>query len=541
MENQNHQNILSLAVTEEQKLAIQAFFSHNDWDFNEIASSSTSSNFHLEDNTENNVIATDGIEHPGQSGSDQQSASAGHDINDKDMCQDCFCSPCVTQNRESWLGVGQRAHVRNSGIRKLKYKLFWRMMQDRGAWSIPQYLRKKCRLLNRDRVDETVVIVRREVIPDCVLKLVRELYPNPKSKPYMGHRWKLSFLPDPKDGSLYALGDGMNGIKKLPFTIPQLVSASPCKSNEGILYTGHKKDVWIAVDPVTGEKIRTLSMDGTQKVCPSDAENVMYIGRSEYTITMFDSKTGHKRWNATFTDYSTNVANKDSKDYDYKHLSSSSNGMSVTLDSKTGEIKWLNNYNSPVVAMYTLSPDGLQKVPFYTFAPETLEHLTGKLTSRLWKEKFLKHGDQEVFYPTLYVGEYEHGFYALGSLVDETTVAVAPKNQGPLLLEGPKLPPKKGASREETSTASTKRREHSYMMLGHHEIPEESSNKMSPALAITDKSNNVIFPNIDPVPETIKPNITTTVDHGIYQYVDVKGKCPVCSTKHWVETTFQMV
>lgn len=47
--------------------------------------------------------------------------------------------------------------------------------------------------------------------------------------------------------------------------------------------------------------------------------------------------------------------------------------------------------------MYSLSPDGLQKIPFYTFAPETLEHLTGKLTSRLWKEKFLKHGDQEVF------------------------------------------------------------------------------------------------------------------------------------------------
>ncbi|CAC5411390.1 unnamed protein product [Mytilus coruscus] len=189
MENQNHQNILSLAVTEEQKLAIQAFFSHNDWDCNEIASSSTSSNLPLEDNTENNVIATDEIEHPGQSGSDQQSAAAGHDINDEDMCQDCFCSPCVTQNRQSWLGVGQRAHVRNSGIRKLKYKLFWRMMQDRGAWSSPQYLRKKCRLLNRDRVDETVVIVRREVIPDCVLNLVRELYPNPKSKPYMGHRW----------------------------------------------------------------------------------------------------------------------------------------------------------------------------------------------------------------------------------------------------------------------------------------------------------------------------------------------------------------
>lgn len=43
---------------------------------------------------------------------------------------------------------------------------------------------------------------------------------------------------------------------------------------------GHKKDVWIAVDPMTGEKQQTLSMDGTQKVCPSNADNVIYIGRS---------------------------------------------------------------------------------------------------------------------------------------------------------------------------------------------------------------------------------------------------------------------
>jgi hypothetical protein len=60
-------------------------------------------------------------------------------------------------------------------------------------------------------------------------------------------------------------------------------------------------------------------------------------------------------------------------------------------------VKWLNNYNSPVVAMYKLNQEGFQKIPFYSFAPETLEHLTGKLSSRLWKDRFLKHGDQEVF------------------------------------------------------------------------------------------------------------------------------------------------
>ena len=45
-----------------------------------------------------------------------------------------------------------------------------------------------------------------------------------------------AFLPDPKDGSLYMIGNGLKEpLKKLPFTIPELVAASPCKSSDGIL------------------------------------------------------------------------------------------------------------------------------------------------------------------------------------------------------------------------------------------------------------------------------------------------------------------
>ena len=41
-------------------------------------------------------------------------------------------------------------------------------------------------------------------------------------------------------------------LKKLPFTIPELVAASPCKSTDGILYTGKKVDTWFSVDRYTG-------------------------------------------------------------------------------------------------------------------------------------------------------------------------------------------------------------------------------------------------------------------------------------------------
>lgn len=41
-----------------------------------------------------------------------------------------------------------------------------------------------------------------------------------------------------------------------------------------------------------------------------------------------------------------------------------------------------------------------------------------------WNEIFID--KQLIFFsPTLYVGEYEHGFFATNSLVDETTVTVA--------------------------------------------------------------------------------------------------------------------
>ena len=40
-----------------------------------------------------------------------------------------------------------------------------------------------------DGVDESVVEVLREIMPDYVLSLVQELYSNPVGVPYLGHKW----------------------------------------------------------------------------------------------------------------------------------------------------------------------------------------------------------------------------------------------------------------------------------------------------------------------------------------------------------------
>uniref|UniRef100_A0A669DRW4 Serine/threonine-protein kinase/endoribonuclease IRE1 n=1 Tax=Oreochromis niloticus TaxID=8128 RepID=A0A669DRW4_ORENI len=183
-----------------------------------------------------------------------------------------------------------------------------------------------------------------------------------------------AFLPDPNDGSLYSLGGKNNeGLTKLPFTIPELVQASPCRSSDGILYMGKKQDLWYVVDLLTGEKQQTLTSSFAEMFCPSSS--LLYLGRTEYTITMYDTKSRELRWNATYSDYASTLPDDDTK-YKMAHFVSNGDGLVVTVDSESGDVQWVQNYNSPVVAMYIWQREGLRKVPHTNVAVETLRYLT---------------------------------------------------------------------------------------------------------------------------------------------------------------------
>ncbi|KAL1117287.1 hypothetical protein AAG570_004613 [Ranatra chinensis] len=96
------------------------------------------------------------------------------------------------------------------------------------------------------------------------------------------------FLPDPKDGSLYLMKLGESNIlKKLPFSIQHLVASSPCKSNDGIFYTGKKVDSWFSVDWKTGKKTSMISFDSAERTCPLASSNSLFIGRTgDYPILL---------------------------------------------------------------------------------------------------------------------------------------------------------------------------------------------------------------------------------------------------------------
>lgn len=141
---------------------------------------------------------------------------------------------------------------------------------------------------------------------------------------------------------------------------------------------------------------------------------------SEYTITMYDTKSRELRWNATYSDYASTLPDDDTKyskvlhhsgssvalsfgaqrpsaclfSAEVAHFVSNGDGLVVTVDSETGDVQWVQNYNSPVVAMYIWQREGLRKIPHTNVAVETLRYLTfmsgeaGRITQ--WKYPFPK-------------------------------------------------------------------------------------------------------------------------------------------------------
>jgi len=65
------------------------------------------------------------------------------------------------------------------------------MMYHRGIWSKEEYLlRKKNALTVGQQNREDWATHKRDILPKCVVKLVRGWYPNPKGVAYMGYLWQ---------------------------------------------------------------------------------------------------------------------------------------------------------------------------------------------------------------------------------------------------------------------------------------------------------------------------------------------------------------
>ena len=175
---------MTLNLSSFQYEAISNLFQENHWDLEESrATGANPDNYAANANNMDTDMHTDEMDYciP---------YVEGHEV-----CPFCFCCPCITNegNRQFWWeNQNQPPHARNSEKRKKIYKKFWTMMFHRDAWNSPMYQAKKQRALGVDPNRRRYVYIyhRRDIMPDCVIKLVREWLPNPPSLAYMGHLWE---------------------------------------------------------------------------------------------------------------------------------------------------------------------------------------------------------------------------------------------------------------------------------------------------------------------------------------------------------------
>ena len=111
------------------------------------------------------------------------------------------------------------------------------------------------------------------------------------------------------------------------------------------------------------------------------SSSVIFIGRTEYTVSMFKEDSFEKHWNVTFSDYSVHASKRDSLDYKFVHLASTSNGELATVDRFTGNVLWERNFGSPVVATYVMETSSLVRVPLMSLGVDTMHNLLDTLST----------------------------------------------------------------------------------------------------------------------------------------------------------------
>jgi len=108
MATKEKKTLFTLELTEEQREAIEICFDLNYWDLSVVEEKGINNS--EDDCDERNCISvTDANE---TNSGDENSHESHPDMNIDGLCEYCFCCPCVTVNRHSWLGNGPNSKTR---------------------------------------------------------------------------------------------------------------------------------------------------------------------------------------------------------------------------------------------------------------------------------------------------------------------------------------------------------------------------------------------------------------------------------------------
>ena len=130
---------------------VRNLFNHSGWDFEDCV---VGPNKSFETNVTNENLQENAISKPRNEptsgshdgsghddGGDDDGDNFGNNVDQNVECEHSFLTPCVTENRQLWLARQPLdPHIRNSELRKAKYKQFWKMMDREDARKLQKYI-----------------------------------------------------------------------------------------------------------------------------------------------------------------------------------------------------------------------------------------------------------------------------------------------------------------------------------------------------------------------------------------------------------------
>eukprot|EP00051_Salpingoeca_urceolata_P004559 m.65888 g.65888 ORF g.65888 m.65888 type:complete len:1129 (-) comp13697_c0_seq2:209-3595(-) len=205
------------------------------------------------------------------------------------------------------------------------------------------------------------------------------------------------FLPDPVDGSLFLLTAPDDGsttagtdadtdtdndndqllpvLRRVPKTVQELVTSGYTDDGQHV-YLGELRTSVFGLDPSNGSVLRQYELKDSDRSqlnddVPLDSNNLLTIGRKEYTIVMRDRLTEKVFWNMTMAEFvapgghADDLYNGDdpaiNDDESSKLLFVSHDPTRHSLVVSAPQIpegRWAHDFASPVLAVYAVNARG---------------------------------------------------------------------------------------------------------------------------------------------------------------------------------------
>lgn len=119
--------------------------------------------------------------------------------------------------------------------------------------------------------------------------------------------------------------------------------------------------------------METLPPPAANSFCPISHPETVFIGKTEYKLSVIDTKNKEKQWNATFIDYSSHLLPAESG-YPLQHFTN--DGKIATFDKDSGKLLWMKDYQGVIVNLYLMKADGLHLLPSQAVGINLFEEMT---------------------------------------------------------------------------------------------------------------------------------------------------------------------